>query len=106
MCCSRTSRSMKEPSGRSSWSRRPAARSYSRASAVGIERRTAILFFTVFLAAVFALHAPFFHLPFFWDEVGQFIPAALDLYRFGALAPVSVTPTAHPPGVMAYLAAV
>ena len=37
---------------------------------------------------------------FFWDEVGQFVPASLDLFHKGALVPRSVTPNAHPPGVM------
>jgi hypothetical protein len=60
----------------------------------------------IFAAVAGISHAPFFDLPFFWDEVGQFVPAALDLFRSGAVVPRSVTPNAHPPGVMAYLAAV
>src|SRR5258706_14731866 len=64
------------------------------------------LFFALFTAVVLISHAPFFNLPFFWDEVGQFVPAALDLFHSGALIPRSVTPNAHPPGVMAYLATV
>ncbi len=55
---------------------------------------------------VLALHLPFLHLPFHWDEAGQFVPAALDLYRYGDLIPRSATPNVHPPGVMLYLAAV
>src|SRR4051812_16036996 len=64
-----------------------------------------VLFFVIFLAIVFVSHAPFFELPFYWDEVGQFVPASLDLFH-GSLIPHSATPNAHPPGVMAYLAAV
>src|SRR2546427_12381655 len=64
------------------------------------------LFFLIFAAVVSISHAPFFDLPFFWDGAGQFAPAALDLFHSGALIPRSVTPNAHPPGVMAYLAAV
>src|SRR4051794_38220965 len=64
------------------------------------------LFFAMFTVAVFLPHAPFLNLPFFWDEVGQFVPASLDLFHSGALVPRSVTPNAHPPGVMAYLAIV
>ena len=67
---------------------------------------TYALFFVLFTAVVLISHAPFFNLPFFWDEVGQFVPAALDLFHSGALIPRSVTPNAHPPGVMAYLAMV
>jgi hypothetical protein len=64
------------------------------------------LFFVIFTAVVAISHAPFFDLPFFWDEAGQFVPASLDLFRSGALISHSATPNAHPPGVMAYLAAV
>src|SRR5947208_84019 len=67
---------------------------------------TYVLFLAIFAAVAGISHAPFFDLPFFWDEVGQFVPAALDLFRSGAVVPRSVTPNAHPPGVMAYLAAV
>jgi hypothetical protein len=71
-----------------------------------IKPGTYVLFFLLFAAAVAISHAPYFDLPFFWDEVGQFIPASLDLYKSGALIPRSATPNAHPPGVMAYLAGV
>ncbi len=64
-----------------------------------------LFFFALFAAVVFATHAPFFDLPYYWDELGQFIPASLDLYREGAWVPHSTVPNVHPPGVMAYLAA-
>lgn len=51
-----------------------------------------------------ALHVPFLRLPFHWDEMGQFIPAALDLYRDGSWVPHSAEPNIHPPGVMLILA--
>lgn len=51
-------------------------------------------------------HAPLLQLPFFWDEAGQYIPAALDLFKTGALIPYSTVPNVHPPGVMAWLALV
>jgi len=50
-------------------------------------------------------HGPLLQVPFYWDETGQFIPAALDLYHSGAVIPHSTLPNVHPPGVMAYLAA-
>jgi len=53
---------------------------------------------------VFLAHAPYFGLPYFWDELGQFVPAALDLLHDGAWIPHSTVPNSHPPGVMAYLA--
>src|SRR5258705_13623217 len=64
------------------------------------------LFFAIFAGIVFVSHARFFDVPFFWAEVGQFVPAALDLYHSGALVPRSVIPNAHPPGLMLYLAVV
>jgi 4-amino-4-deoxy-L-arabinose transferase-like glycosyltransferase len=45
-------------------------------------------------------------LPYFWDELGQFVPAALDIFHDGAWIPHSTVPNAHPPAVMAYLAMV
>jgi Dolichyl-phosphate-mannose-protein mannosyltransferase len=51
-------------------------------------------------------HAAYLSLPYFWDEMGQFVPAALDILRDGAWVPHSTVPNAHPPGVMAYLAVV
>src|SRR5262249_23097336 len=43
---------------------------------------------------------------YFWDEMGQFVPAALDIFHDGAWVPHSTVPNVHPPGVMAYLAGV
>ncbi len=66
-------------------------------------------YFIVFVfAALFLLlaHAPLLELPFYWDEIGQFIPAALDIFHQGAWIPISTVPNVHPPGVMAYLAGV
>lgn len=53
-----------------------------------------------------ATHVQYLHLPYFWDELGQFVPAALDILRHGAWVPRSTTPNVHPPGVMAFLAAI
>jgi 4-amino-4-deoxy-L-arabinose transferase-like glycosyltransferase len=68
-----------------------------------------VTFRTLLLAVVLALivflaHLPYFGLPYFWDELGQFVPAALDILHDGAWIPHSTVPNAHPPGVMAYLA--
>ncbi len=60
----------------------------------------------VFALLIFLAHSTFFGLHYFWDELGQFVPAALDFYNDGSLVPHSATPNAHPPGVMAYLALV
>ncbi len=57
-----------------------------------------------FTLIAFLTHAPLLHLPYFWDELGQFVPAALDLFHDGAWIPHTTLPNVHPPGVMAYLA--
>ena len=59
-----------------------------------------------FALVIFLIHAPYLSLPYFWDEMGQFVPAALDILHDGALVPHSTVPNVHPPGVMAYLAGV
>jgi 4-amino-4-deoxy-L-arabinose transferase-like glycosyltransferase len=73
---------------------------------VGSKARAALIFFAGFTALTIALHLPYLKLPFFWDEMGQFIPASLDLYQKGLWIPESTLPNVHPPGVMAYLALV
>jgi 4-amino-4-deoxy-L-arabinose transferase-like glycosyltransferase len=50
------------------------------------------------------LHYPLLRLPYYWDEVGYYIPAALDFYRSGQLVPGSTLPTGHTPLVIIYLA--
>ena len=59
-----------------------------------------------FASILFLLHAPYARLPYFWDEMGQFVPAALDIANSGAWVPRSTVPNVHPPAVMAYLALV
>ncbi len=68
--------------------------------------RGRIFLLVAFAAILVALHAPYLRLPFHWDEMGQFVPAALDLYRDGAWVTHSTDPNIHPPGVMAILTAV
>jgi 4-amino-4-deoxy-L-arabinose transferase-like glycosyltransferase len=63
-------------------------------------------FYLLFLLILFLTHSFVLDLPYFWDEMGQFIPAALDILRDGAWIPRTTLPNVHPPGVMAYLAAV
>src|SRR5579864_2483746 len=55
---------------------------------------------------VFLSHAALLSLPYFWDELGQFVPAALDIFSSGLWIPRSTVPNVHPPLVMAYLASV
>src|SRR4051794_28399315 len=63
-----------------------------------------LIFFFIFAVPLFALHLGLLGLPFFWDELGQFVPSALDLLRDGSLVPHSAVPNVHPPGLEAYLA--
>lgn len=67
---------------------------------------TYLVFFALFALALAATHLSMLELPFHWDELGQFVPSALDLWRDGAWVPHSAPPNPHPPGVMAYLAGV
>ena len=51
-----------------------------------------------------ALHGPLLRLPYFWDEAGYYVPAALDLWHHGLLIPKSTLASGHTPLVTAYLA--
>jgi len=61
-------------------------------------------FALAFTLIVGLIHLPYLELPLFWDEMGQFVPAALDLFRHGWWLPHSTRPNVHPPGLMAFLA--
>lgn len=65
---------------------------------------TIAVFGLLFAALMFASHAWLLRLPYFWDEVGQFIPATWDIFSHGAFIPHSATPNVHPPAVMTYVA--
>jgi 4-amino-4-deoxy-L-arabinose transferase-like glycosyltransferase len=54
-------------------------------------------------AALLLLHAPFLRLPYYWDEAGYYIPAALDFYRHALLIPHSTLINGHTPLVPVYL---
>jgi len=72
----------------------------------GVRPDTYLFFFVSFVIVLLLTHSPYLTLPYFWDELGQFVPAALDILHDGAWVPHSTVTNAHPPGVMAYLAAV
>ena len=68
--------------------------------------RPAIKSLLVFLAIfviLLLLHLPLLCLPYFWDEAGYYIPAALDFYHSGLLIPATTLPTGHTPLVPVYL---
>ncbi|HEX3879073.1 MAG TPA: glycosyltransferase family 39 protein [Bryobacteraceae bacterium] len=64
------------------------------------------ILFLLFASAILLTHLPWIDLPYFWDEAGYYIPAALDLFHSGAAIPHSVEPVIHPPGLAAYLAGI
>lgn len=63
----------------------------------------ALLVFVVTALAVSAAHLQYMHLPYYWDEAGHFIPAALDIFRQGEWIPSSTVPNIHPPAIPAYV---
>jgi hypothetical protein len=63
------------------------------------------LVFAVILVLIFLLHLPLLRLPYFWDEAGYYVPAARDILLRGSFIPHSTVSNAHPPLVMAWLAA-
>lgn len=67
---------------------------------------SAISLLPFFAALTIFLHIRYLSLPFHWDEMGQFVPAAVDIYRGGAWVPHSTLPNVHPPAVMALVALV
>jgi len=69
------------------------------------DRRVLLVSAAIAIFVVFS-HIAFLNLPFYWDELGQFVPASLDLVQDGSWIPHSTIANVHPPGVMAYLAAV
>jgi len=62
--------------------------------------------YLLFAAVLISTHLWLAKLPYFWDEAGQFVPAALDLLHGGAWIPHSTVPNIHPPAIPAYLAGV
>lgn len=55
------------------------------------------LLYPLFFAAIYLSHWTLLRLPYFWDEAGYYIPAALDFFHTGALIPQSTITNAHPP---------
>ena len=63
-----------------------------------------ILSWLAAFAILLLLHYPFLRLPYYWDEAGYYIPAAMDFFHSGQLVPSSTLPTGHTPLVIIYLA--
>jgi 4-amino-4-deoxy-L-arabinose transferase-like glycosyltransferase len=59
-----------------------------------------------FLVFFVLLHYPLLRLPYYWDEAGYYIPAALEFLRSWRLIPINTLLTGHTPFVNIYLALV
>lgn len=62
------------------------------------------LYFITTFGTVALLHYPLLRLPYYWDEAGYYIPAAIDFFRRGLLIPQNTLPTGHTPLVSVCLA--
>ncbi len=69
-----------------------------------VRKRSYAFVFLFFTTLLVLAHGPLLKTPFYWDEIGQFVPASLDLFETGAWIPYSTLPNVHPPLVMAFLA--
>jgi 4-amino-4-deoxy-L-arabinose transferase-like glycosyltransferase len=75
------------------------------ATAHAVSLRSYAILLGLAAAILLSAHLPWIGLPYFWDEAGFYVPAALDVFHGGWLIPHSVPPLIHPPGVPTYLAA-
>jgi 4-amino-4-deoxy-L-arabinose transferase-like glycosyltransferase len=55
------------------------------------------ILYPLFFVGLYLSHSSLLRMPFFWDEAGYYIPAALDFFRTGSLIPHSTLTNAHPP---------
>ena len=55
------------------------------------------ILYPLFFVGIYLSHWPLLRLPYFWDEAGYYIPAAIDFFRTGSLIPHSTLTNAHPP---------
>ncbi len=55
------------------------------------------MLYPVIFVAVYLSHITLLRLPYYWDEGGYYIPAALDFYRHHLLIPQSTLANSHPP---------
>jgi len=75
--------------------------------AFGLDAGSRVVPVLVWLAAfagLLLLHYPLLRLPYYWDEAGYYIPAAMDFFRSWRLVPESTLHTGHTPLVIVYLA--
>jgi len=53
--------------------------------------------YPLLFAGIYLSHITLLRLPYFWDEAGYYVPAALDFFRTGTLIPFTTVTNAHPP---------
>jgi hypothetical protein len=58
---------------------------------------SAWIVFPAIFAALVLSHITLLRLPYYWDEGGYYIPAALDFFHAGSLIPLTTPSNAHPP---------
>ena len=56
-----------------------------------------VTLYPLFFVLVYLSHLRLLRLPYFWDEGGYYIPAALDFFQTGTLIPRTTLSNAHPP---------
>jgi 4-amino-4-deoxy-L-arabinose transferase-like glycosyltransferase len=66
-----------------------------RRAAAGLASLPGLVLFAIFFPAIALAHVTLLRLPYFWDEGGYYIPAALDFYHRFTLIPEFTN--AHPP---------
>lgn len=62
------------------------------------------ILYPLFFVGIYLSHWSLLRLPFFWDEAGYYVPAALDYFQTGSLIPHSTISNAHPPLPSIFLA--
>ena len=75
-----------------------AGRTKFSAVAAPVERPLPLwILYPLFFVAIYVSHWSLLRLPYFWDEAGYYIPAALDFFHTGSVIPHSTLSNAHPP---------
>ena len=82
----------------------PSEPTFSRKAAPVAKPLPLWILYPLFFTLIYVSHWSLLRLPYFWDEAGYYIPAALDFFRTGSLIPHSTLTNAHPPLPSIFLA--
>jgi len=88
---------------RSSWRPSPAGPAWFNEGVGG--GRAPLACFAVSFLFLLITHFPYLRLPYHWDELGYYVPAAREILVSGNVVPRGTPPTVHPPLLLLYLAA-